>query len=178
MTNEDISRLIELAKEGDKDAFGKIYQTFLGKIYRFIYFSVRDKSLAEDLTQNTFIKAWKALPSFTEKKASFQTFLFTIARNTVIDYTRKKKNVSLELIENIESHENIEELTFQKEEKEMVTRALSKLDYFEKHIVILRFFEEMSFAEIGEIVDKKEGAVRVHIHRILKKLKEIIERTQ
>lgn len=173
----DQKKLVEEAKKGNKEAFGEIYRLFLSRIYRFIYYLVYDEPLAEDLTQETFIKAWKALPGFSSKKGTIQAYLFAIARNLVIDNQRKKKEVALtdEAAENIEITENLEENIAQNENKELVGRALSVLEPDEKQIVILRYFEEMHFTEISKIVGKKEGAIRVQMHRLLSKLKKYIE---
>lgn len=172
---EDISILVNKVQNGDKEAFGEIYKLYLGKIYRFIYFSLYDRQLAEDLTQETFLKAWRAIGSFSSDRGTFQAFLFAIARNLTVDHWRKKKDISLEAIPEIISPESVEEKFFRKEESQRVANALKILDDFEKQIIILRYFEELSFSEIAGVVDQNEGALRVRIHRILKKLKKYIE---
>lgn len=172
----ELKKLIERAQLGNKDAFGRIYELFFSKIYRFIYFSLGDKELSEDLAQNTFLRCWRSLQSFSDTKGSFQAFLFTIARNILIDWYRKKKEVSLEKVEDPASLENIESEAVKKEEKEIVWNALLRLKEFEKQVVILRYFEELSFADIAKIVGKKETAVRVKLHRTLKKMKHYLEK--
>lgn len=174
---DDPNKLVEAAKRGNKEAFGEIYRLFLGRIYRFIYYLVYDEPLAEDLTQETFMKAWKALPGFSTKKGSLQAYLFTIARNLVIDRQRKRKELALteEAAELIESREDLEKNLIVSEEKQMVKEALSILEPDEKQIVILRYFEDLHFEEISKVVGKKEGALRVEVHRLLAKLKLYIE---
>lgn len=174
---EDIMALVLKAQGGDKEAFGKIYKFYLKKIYRFAYYMIQNHELAEDITQNTFIKVWRALPLFSlRENGTFQAYLFKIARNLAIDYQRKKKEVSLEVIADvIPSNENLEDIVSRKEEKNMVNKALSSLDKAEKQIVVLRYFEDMSYEEISKVVGKNEGAIRVQLHRILKKLKKEIK---
>ncbi|MCL4353182.1 sigma-70 family RNA polymerase sigma factor [Patescibacteria group bacterium] len=174
--DSDLKKLIEKAREGDNEAFGKIYDLFLSRIYRYIYFSIRNREAAEDLTQETFLRCWKNISSFSQKRGSFVSFLFTIARNITIDWTRKKKQVSLELVEDHQLADNIEidKNVIRQEENQLLLKALSKLKEKEKNIIILRFFEELSFAEIGRIVGKKEATVRVSLHRILKVMREEI----
>lgn len=169
--------LIKRAQEGDKDAFGEIYKLFFEKIYRFIYFSVHNSYLAEDLTQETFLRAWKHFGSFKSSKGTIQAFIYAIARNLVIDWQRKKKPVSLTLLydDEIKSNEDIEENFLRKQNQEMVWSVLSKLDQLDRHIVILRYFEELSFSQIAQITGEKEGSARVRLHRILKKLKQYLE---
>lgn len=170
-----IEKLIKRAKNGDKDAFGEIYTLFLKQIFRYIYFSVRNYELAQDLAQNTFFKAWRALPSISISRGSFRAFLFTIARNLIIDWSRSKKELPLETIENYPSFEDPQEDMIRNEAKEVVSKALSNLESDEKQLIVLRFFEELEYREIAKVVDKKEGAVRVSTHRILKKLKNYIK---
>lgn len=172
----DPKELVEAAKKGDKDAFGEIYRLFLSRIYRFVYYLVYDEALAEDITQDTFIKAWKAMPKFSLEKGTIQAYLFTIARNSVIDNQRKKKDISLEgVVANFEGSENLERSYIDGEERSMVREALSSLDGAEKQVVVLRYFEEFSYAEIAHVVGKNEGTIRVKVHRALAKLKEYLE---
>lgn len=166
-----INQLIKRAQKGDKDAFGEIYKLFLKQIFRFLYFSVRNYELAQDLTQNTFFKAWRALPSFSIPHGSFRAFLFTIARNLAIDESRKKKEIPLEAISEYPSKEDPQEYIQIEETKKLVWEALDKLDPEDKYMVVLRFFEEFEYEEIAKTLGKKEGTVRVGLHRILKKLK-------
>jgi len=175
MTDE-ISVLVKNAQNGDTQAFGSLYSLFLRKIYRFVYFMVESETLAEDIAQNTFVKAWKALPVFSQKKGTFQAYLFSIARNLVMDHFRQKKTISVDLdfVTNIESSENIEEQTINGEEKQQVKQAINKLDDKEKQMIILRYFEELPMGDIAKTFTMEEGAVRVRIFRILRKLKEIL----
>lgn len=175
MQTSFLKRLIKRAKNGDQDAFGEIYTLFLKQIFRYIYFSTRNYELAQDLTQNTFFKAWRALPSISISRGSFRAFLFTIARNLIIDWTRRKKELPLETIENFPSFEDPEEDVVRKEVREIVLQALSKLTEDERQLITLRFFEELEYGEIAKVVGKREGAVRVSTHRILKKLKKYIK---
>lgn len=173
--NDELLKLISRAQAGEKEAFGEIYKMFIDRIYRYIFYLIYDRELAEDLTQYTFLKAWKALPNFSTENGSLQAFLFKIGRNSVIDYFRKKKDLSIDKIRDPVSDLNIDDSIVLEEEKLNLYKALSYLDDFEKNIVILRFFEELSFLEIANITGKTEGAVRVRTHRALKKLKEIIK---
>lgn len=171
---DDYTKFVKKAVAGDKSAFGELYKLFLNKIYRFIYFMVSDEFLAEDLTQNTFLKAWNSLPKFSIGKGTFQSFLYTIARNLVIDTKRKKKELSLETNfgDAIQSTENLEEKVWKDESMQKVRGALKNLDESDRQIIALRFFEELDFNEISEIVGKNPGALRVRVHRILGELRE------
>lgn len=173
---DELKGLVVRAQNGEKKAFGEIYNLFLRRIYRFAYFLVGSRELAEDVTQNTFLKAWKALATFCPEKGTIQGFLFSIARNLVTDYRRKKKEVLLDpdYMENICSAQDLEEEMATKEDKKVVLKALSRLDSLERQIIVLRYFEEMSFTQISQVVGMQEGALRVRVHRVLKKLRKIL----
>lgn len=173
---EDLKRLIQKAQQGDKDAFGEIYKLYYKKIYRYCSFNVKENALAEDICQDTFVKAWKKIQSFTlDEGWSIQAFLFTIARNLIIDNSRKKKNYSIDEYENLQTNENFIEDIDRKDDIKRVKVALSKLDETERQIIILRYFEEMESKEVAEIVGISDGALRVRSHRVMQKLKEIME---
>lgn len=171
-------KLIELAKNGDRGAFGEIYRTYLTRIYRFVYYLVNDENLAEDITQDTFIKVWNALPSFSIKKGTMQAYLFRAARNLVIDKQRKKKDSVLteEIAESAQSQTDLVNEYAQNEEGKLLKSALETLKESEKQIIILRYFEDLSFKEISNVIGKNDGAVRVEVHRILQKLKKHLKK--
>lgn len=172
----DINTLITRAKKGDRNAFGEIYRQYLRRIYRFVYYFLGDSNLAEDLSQDTFIRAWRALPNFREERGTLQAFLFAIARNLVIDYQRKRKATALDdKVLAIRSEENVEGEYVVKEERKKAKAALARLAPDEKEVVLLRFFEELSYKEIAQITKENEGAVRVKVFRILKKLREYLK---
>lgn len=174
---DDNKKLVKRAIAGDKNAFGELYKIFLNKIYRFVYFLVRDEFLAEDITQNTFLKAWNSLPNFSVGRGTFQSFLYTIARNLVIDNQRRKKEISLgtEFGEAVESGENPEAEVWKNESMQRVRLALSNLEELDRQIIILRFFEDLKFDEISQIVGKEPGALRVKVHRLLEIMRKDLE---
>lgn len=171
-------RLVRLAKEGNKDAFGEIYQLYLERVYRFVLYLVYDEPLAQDLTQETFVRAWKYLPKFRlGDGGTMQSFLYTIARNLVIDHQRKHTELSLdnEAGSLISSNEDLEKSYLNEETEREVENALKNLSDFDRQIVILRFFEDLPFKDVAKILNKKEGALRVRLHRSLEVLKEYLK---
>lgn len=171
---DELTNLIQKAKKQEKDAFGKIYEIFYRRIFRFCKFNTRSSEIAQDICQETFIKAWKSLPSFKERGGSLQAYIFKIARNLIIDAKRKKKEERLPKYQEIETNDNLDEKITREENASKVQKALDKLDDLEKQIIILHYFEDMTGREIAQIVGIKEGNLRVKTHRALKKLKEII----
>lgn len=176
LMEEEVRHLIEKAKQGDKEAFGKIYELYYKKIFRYCSFNTYDREIAQDICQEIFVKAWNKIKDFKmEANWSIQAFLFAIARNLIIDRTREKKEVNVEQFEEIESSEDLYEELNKKTDVENISNALSKLDEIERQIIILRFFEEMDSKEVAKILKIKDGALRVRQGRILQKLKDIME---
>ncbi len=173
---EDLSVLIHQAQEGDKDAFGQIYRLFYKRIYRYCCFNLSRRETAQDVCQETFLKAWRSLSTFSlYKGGSFQAFLFKIARNLIIDLARKKKEVALENYQAADPAQDLDEKLERHQDIAEVQSALAKLEEKDRQIIILRYFEEMSSFEVAKIVGIREGNLRVKTHRILKKLKQIIQ---
>lgn len=174
MQNPAADKLVARAQNGDKDAFGEIYKLYLKEIFRYAYFSLRNYELAQDITQVTFFKAWRALPSFSLSRASFRTFLFAIARNLIIDEVRRKKEISLEQIADMPASEDPQEEIQKNELKQVIQNALGILKDTERQLIVLRFFEGFKFKEMAKILKKKEGAVRVSTHRVLQQMRQYL----
>jgi RNA polymerase sigma-70 factor, ECF subfamily len=173
---DDIELLIKKAQDGDQYAYGQIYQLYYKKIFRYCKINIYSVELAQDLTQETFIKGWKSISSFTPKNGgTIQAYLFRIARNLMIDHSRKKKESSIEYIDEVPSRYDIEEEIERKQDQDTIKKALLHLDEVDRQIIILRYFEELSFEEVSKVTKVNEGALRVRTHRILKKLKDIVE---
>ena len=85
----EITRLVERAAGGDFEAFGELYSIYLDRIYRYVFYQVKDKMTAEDLIEEIFIKAWKAIGSYRGKGLAFSSWLYRIAHNYLVDYFRK-----------------------------------------------------------------------------------------
>lgn len=174
--------LIKRAKEGDAEAFGKLYDVHLNPIYRFVFLRVRHKTDAEDLAQQVFLKAWKNIDRFEHKQgAKFSSWLYRITRNTIIDYYRTNREHAD--IESISEHRFIEhenEKDFIDEEIKMTTimKAISSLSEVDQEMVIMKYVEDLPNSEIAALTEKSEGAIRVACHRALKKLKKEIEKNE
>lgn len=174
---EELKVLVLKAKDGDKDAFSEIYKLYFKKVYRYCRINVYDQALAQDICQESFVKAWKSIKHFEIDKPnwSIQAFLFTIARNLIIDNSRKKKNTSIENYEHIDSGEDPYEKLDRITNIKNVQEALSRLEEEERQIIILRYFEELDSKEVSKILGVKDGALRVRQFRIMQKLKRILE---
>jgi RNA polymerase sigma-70 factor, ECF subfamily len=175
---EKFGELIKRAQQGDKQAFGALYREYYRKIYRYCKVNMYQDAAAEDVCQETFLRAWKALPKYTmTEEGTFQAFLFRIAKNLIIDLSRKKKEYSLAAYEEVETKEDFAADVDKQADIEQVKIALAKLKEKDRQILLLRYFEEMSHAEVSAIIGIKEGALRVRTIRLLQKLKELLKKT-
>ncbi|OGD86740.1 hypothetical protein A2870_02775 [Candidatus Curtissbacteria bacterium RIFCSPHIGHO2_01_FULL_41_11] len=172
---DDLANLITRAQKGDHEAFGQIYGIFYGRIFRYCKFNTYQEEIAQDICQETFLKAWAKLPLFSQKGGSFQAYLFKIARNLIIDLSRKHKEEQLQKHQEIASAEDLEEKVEKRENIAKVQKALSQLEELDRQIIILNYFEDMTGREVAKIVGIREGNLRVKTHRALKKLKEILQ---
>jgi RNA polymerase sigma-70 factor (ECF subfamily) len=173
--NEEIKSLLLRAKEGDSDAFGIVYNTYLSIIYKYMYFRVKDKELADDLTQTVFTKIFANISSIDPVYP--RAYFFTVAKNTLTDHWKKKKDVlfneSDEEYKMIPSEENLDEEIDLRSESNRIKSLLHKLKDDQKEALTLRFMQELSTAEISKIMGKSEGTVRQLQCRGLKELREL-----
>jgi RNA polymerase sigma-70 factor (ECF subfamily) len=150
-----------------------MFEDYSNDIYRFIYMFVRDEALAEDLTSDTFTKAWRNYETFDARYP--KAWLYQIARNLVTDHWRKHKTVPLDedmVIVDTQDPHDVE--LDRKLDNEKLMKAVSKLPDESKQIVVLRFINGYSARQTAEVLDISEANVRVKQHRALKKLKELL----
>lgn len=175
------NRLNRLAKEmrgGNQRAAEKIYEKLAKKVFGFCMNRTGNKVLAEDLTQDIFLKLIDKIDLYDEKKGDFVVWFWQMARNTVIDHYRRERTLPFSDLENEEEVEDVAhgdpQAEFEKKlEREQLEKMLSALNEEEKELFRLRFLAELSYKEISKILDKSEGALRVAINRLKKKLKTI-----
>lgn len=169
--------LIAKAKLGDQAAFGELYNLYFKRIYRFIYFRVSHKEVAEDLAEEVFLKAYSKI-GLVNQNSSFEGWLYQIARNSVIDYYREKKHiVALEEIENtLEYETNVVDFVNLQEQQKVFLKLLRELTMDQQVILKMKFLENLENDEIAEILGKTEGSIRVIQHRAILKLQELIKK--
>ena len=168
----EILALVRKATGGDVDAFGELYSIYLAPIYRYVFYHVGDEMTAEDITEEVFIKAWKAIDSCKGKERTFSSWLYRIAHNHVVDKFRGKRNrLAVEMrIESLPGTSNIEKETEARLEWEQTLEAISRLPEKQKEIIILKFVEGMDNREIEGITGKSQNAIRVLQMRALNTL--------
>lgn len=173
----NLKELILLAKSGNEKAFEEVYKTYYTPLFRYIYSRMKDRSEAEDITQNVFLKIWNAISNWDEAHTSPLSFFFTVARNTLIDHFRKnshKEIVSNEIILKFaEENGSSDKETTDSETKEKLLIAIRQLSADQQEIITLFYTNDLSYKEISEIINKKEDAIRQIHSRAIKKLRQI-----
>lgn len=194
MQTED-KRLIVNYLKGDDSAFEQLLKKYLKPIYNFIYQLTGDIAQAEDLTQVTFIKAWKNIRKFDPRRSrfatlrgrqnkSFKTWLFTIAKNTAYDYLKKKKTLPFSNFIDEEGNNRLEnisdddilppELLEKADEAKELELALSKISNQYRIILLMRYKNDFSLAEISEILNLPYNTVKSQHQRALLALKKVL----
>ena len=165
----DEADLVRKAKSGDARAFGRLYDSTLDRIYRYVFFRVTDAELAEDLTSQVFLKAWENLRRY-KPGGPFVAWLYTIARNTVIDHYRtRKQSVPLDQTV-IKEDPALDEKVDLKHDIGILQEAMQELTEEQREVLTLRFLADMETGEIAERMQKSEGAIRALQMRALQAL--------
>lgn len=175
-SRRDDLRLINAAIRGDQNAFNELMKKYRPAIFNLIHRIIRDREQVEDLTQETFVKAFASLRKFNREYA-FSTWLYKIATNSSIDYIRKRKLQTLSIHKPIVQDDS--EYTFelpdstyepdkyimQTQRSRIIAEAIEMLPPKYKRVIVLRHTEERDYAEIAKILKIPIGTVKAHIFR-------------
>ncbi len=172
----DPRKLMELASRGDARAFEELYAMYLTPVYRYLYSRVLNAEVAEDLSQDVFLKVYSSLRLFKSSSAHPLGYFFTVARNTLIDYYRKHKEVLVDVESEIfsEIHDanvNVSEEAIKREFLQAVRGCIDMLSVDQRDVVCLKFFSEFSNKEIALALQKSEEAVRQLQSRAMKEIR-------
>ena len=164
MTLDDaaIERLVDEARAGDAWAFGQLFDHFHLPIYRYIISRVHSPADAEDLTQIVFVKALEALPRYESRGIPFGGWLFRLARNAVVDFTRTRhEHADLDAVTHRGTQEpGPEDVTMVRQDLDRVDVALATLTADQREAIALRFFAGLSAREAAEVMGRQEGTIR------------------
>ena len=167
--------LMCLARDGNQDAFATLYNLYFVPVFRYIYLRLRNKEEAEDMVQTVFLKVYQSLPRYEDKGKAPLAYFFTVARNLIIDYWRKKKTYKLDDSETAEkslvSRKEIDDWAEKYDAKELAQKALSRLEGIQQEVIIMKFMNGYSNQEIAAALDKSEVAIRQIQCRALKNLR-------
>ena len=171
--------LVELAKAGDKDSFGELYERYLDKIYSYVYYRTGNHHDAEDLTARVFFRAMAHIESYTERGVPFQAWLYRIAHNLVANWHRdrgRRKVIPLdEFIATSLKSDSPDKQAEDQEERDALRDAIQRLPEERQQLLLLKFVDHKSNAEIGEIMDRTEGAIKSLYHRTLIALRDELQ---
>ena len=180
-SDTQLAELVKQARDGNRFAFDQLIDRYQGDIYRMIYYRIRARMDAEDLTQDVFIRAYRSISRLREPDR-FRSWLFRIAVNRVNDYLRKKRVRSI--FKSSDENPDIQPQTTQFQEQpealeqvlkedfwRQIGRIAKKLSKMEHEVFMLRFLDNLNINEIARIVKKSESTVKTHLYRALAKFK-------
>ncbi|MFA6252312.1 MAG: sigma-70 family RNA polymerase sigma factor [Candidatus Paceibacterota bacterium] len=182
MDNSSDEKLVEFFLSGEKESFEVLVFRYFKIIYNFCYRYVGDQNIAEDITQETFVKVWKNISRF-DKSKKFKTWIFQIAKNTCIDYLRKKKSIPFSNFEN-EDGENVfvdnfadnaplpDEIFRRKDLSDFLERVIGELPVNHKMVILMRYKDELTFKEISEILNESIDTIKSRYRRGIISLRE------
>ncbi|WP_084181319.1 sigma-70 family RNA polymerase sigma factor [Jatrophihabitans endophyticus] len=171
-------RLVRAAQDGDGEAFGVLYDRYVDVVYRFIYFRVNDRALAEDFTSETFLRALRRIGSFSYQGRDIGAWFVTIARNIVLDHMKSARHrletPTGETIERKDHERSTEAAVLETLQSERLMAAVRQLGDEQRDCVMLRFIQGLSVSETAAVMGKNDGAVKALQHRAVRKLAEIV----
>ena len=161
---ERLIALVELARTGDKEAFGLLYDHYQASVYRFLYYRTRSQTLAEDLTSETFFRALRSMNSFRWQGKDFGAWLMTIARNLTTDHFKAGRTRLEMSTEDMTPHDDAtdgpENAVIAGLTNEVLLKALTELPTEQRECLIMRFLQGLSIAETAAALGRSEGAVK------------------
>lgn len=155
----------------------EIYKKYIVRLYRYFYVRVNNRELAEDLTSDVLTKVCINIEKFDFRK-NMDAWIFTIARNTLIDYFRqygRNKEICCEDMENEEDKGRFEDDVEMEFFTEKVVEVMKDLSSVERDVIEMTYFAQLDSKEIGKVLEKSTGNVRIIRHRALKKIKELLK---
>lgn len=186
MKKDDKTLIVDFLA-GDQSSFTHLVENNLPIIYRYAFRLTRDEGDAQDITQETFVKVWRNISKFDLNK-NFRTWILAIAHNTALDLLRKKKDLVFSEFDTNEGGNTIAdtladpsplppEIFAHAENKKLLDHAMSKLPLNVREVLVLHYHEGLTFAEIGDILEKPLNTVKSQHKRALDSLREILEKS-
>ena len=175
----EVVELVNRAIARDAAAFGELYDRYLERVYRYLYFRLGSQPEAEDLSEQVFLKAWEAMGRFRWQGRPFLAWLYRLTHNVLIDHHRSKRPTTslndperpLDLV----SEAAAVELT-QRLDAHVLAAGIRELTPEQQQVIVLKFVDGMENAQIAQVMDKREGAIRALQLRALLSLRRVLER--
>jgi len=169
------AELISLAKE-DKDAFGELYERYVKRIYNYVYYRTSNHHDAEDLTAKVFMRALKHIPKYDERGVPFSAWLYRIAHNLVANWHRDRSRRKILPLDDYSGRDTSVELpekqTEAQEEIAHLMESIRRLPEERQQLLILKYIERLPNSQIGDIMDRTEGAIKSLYYRTLSALRD------
>ncbi|NTW01234.1 MAG: sigma-70 family RNA polymerase sigma factor [Oscillochloris sp.] len=171
-SKDDFSEAIRRAQQGDQRAFDVLYDRFADPLFRYVYARCGDAATAEDLLGDLWVRVVERLESFrlppSGAEPAFAAWLYRIAHNLVIDNFRRKESGNIPLNPDVtDSDPTPDEYAISGDERRELRQAIEQLTPDQREVILLRFIEERSNAEVAALTGRSEGAVKVMQHRAL-----------
>lgn len=170
MTDQDDRDCMQVAKR-DPSAFGELYERYVDRIYNYVYYRVSNVHDAEDLTSRTFYRALSHLHTYEDRGIPLSAWLYRIAHNLVANWHRDRARrpvVALDqLVLKSRDSERAEDVVESRDSARLLREGMRKLDPARQELLVLKFSQGLSNAEIGEIMGRSEGAIKSLYHRTL-----------
>jgi RNA polymerase sigma-70 factor (ECF subfamily) len=168
--------LVRRAQQHDQAALTQIYEENFDRIYRYIAFKIGDRTEAEDITQQVFLRAFKSISSYKWKGAPFSAWLYRIAHNQIVDYLRKKsKKVTVPLDESLASGSDNPGMEAERNwDIRNLVSATRQLTQAQQEVISLRFAGELPIAQVARIMGKSEGAIKALQHSAIAALRRVM----
>ena len=167
------------ASQGDREAFGRLYEQYVDRIFNYVYYRTGNVHDAEDLTARVFYRALHHIQNYTDRGVPFSAWLYRIAHNLVANWHRdRSRHQEIPLSDAPTLHykgDAPETALMQNQDQEALLRLIRRLPSERQHLLILKFVEHLSNAEIGETMGRSEGAVKSLYHRTLLALRDELE---
>lgn len=179
MDQETLRALLQRALHGDRNAYGQFYEHLLDRVFRYVFYRVGHQQDAEDLVEDVFVKAWEALHRTRVVPDNPEAWIYRIAHNAVIDYHRTRKaHASIESLHGVKSRDTSpEERAIVALEAQRLADLLARLPPVYQQVLTCRFVQGMSHREVAEVLGTTENHARVLQHRALKRLRELMEKS-
>ena len=176
----DEDELVNRFQNGDIEAFNPLVRKYEKKIYNLIYQQIRDRETAKDISQEVFLKAFKALPNFKGGSA-FYSWIYRIAINSSIDFQRQRNRSRVLTFEELppdaddvlrmsDSHPSPEKLLEEKELGKVIRKAVRELPPGQRRVFNLRHRRELAIKEIAVLLNRSEGTIKAHLHHAHQRL--------
>ena len=166
--------LVQAAQNGDGEAFGRLYDRYVDGVFRFIFYRVNDRGLAEDFTSETFLRALRRISTINYQGRDIGAWFITIARNIVFDHSKSARFrlelTTAEVLDGDDREPSPESAVLTSLTNERLLEAVNSLNDEQKECIVLRFLSGLSVSETAAVMGKNDGAIKALQHRAVKRL--------